>query len=281
MAAFVILLVLLVVTAFVFMGIIALWVYRDAKERGDRGWMWVSIILLSSPILGGLLYLIARREERYPCRFCGWMINKTANYCEHCGKQFPVCEPGSGYLEDLPLNERKNDSKRRNRNRRFLMAMILSAVMMVASLVGLIVVAVNGGDADIGIDWNTGWVMMNVENTWDNVWTFRYNKASEGYHVDSRLKVENPQTQQLAVDLSFGEGQEMLMKISQQREDGRTIEQEVYLDSSSQTRYFELGQFEDGKIKISIYNNGVSDVSGKVTVLDKQNRKKKKASGFF
>ena len=69
MATFVILLVLLVITAFVFTGIIALWVYRDAKERGDRGWMWVSIILLSSPILGGLLYLIARREERYPCRF--------------------------------------------------------------------------------------------------------------------------------------------------------------------------------------------------------------------
>lgn len=269
MATFVILLVLLVITAFVFTGIIALWVYRDAKERGDRGWMWVSIILLSSPILGGLLYLIARREERYPCRFCGWMINKTANYCEHCGKQFPVCDPGSGYLEDLPLNERKNDSKRRNRNRRFLMAMILSAVMMAASLVGLIVVAVNSGDADIGIDWNTGWVMMKTESTWDNVWTFRYNKASEGYHVDSRLKVENPQTQQLAVDLSFGEGQEMLMKISQQREDGQTIEQEVYLDSSSQTRYFDLDQFKDGKIKISIYNNGVSDVSGKVTVLDK------------
>ena len=149
------------------------------------------------------------------------------------------------------------------------MAMILSAVMMVASLVGLIVVAVNSGDADIGIDWNTGWVMMKTESTWDNVWTFRYNKASEDYHVDSRLKVENPQTQQLAVDLSFGEGQEMLMKISQQREDGQTIEQEVYLDSSSQTRYFDLDQFEDGKIKISIYNNGVSDVNGKVTVLDK------------
>lgn len=111
--------------------------------------------------------------------------------------------------------------------------------------------------------------MMKTESTWDNVWTFRYNKASEDYHVDSRLKVENPQTQQLAVDLSFGEGQEMLMKISQQREDGQTIEQEVYLDSSSQTRYFDLNQFKDGKIKISIYNNGVSDVSGKVTVLDK------------
>lgn len=42
------------------------WVYLDAKEHGERGWMWVCIILLSSPILGGLIYLIARREERLP-----------------------------------------------------------------------------------------------------------------------------------------------------------------------------------------------------------------------
>ena len=43
---------------------VCVWVYRDAKERGERAWMWVAVILMSSPILGGLLYLIARREDR-------------------------------------------------------------------------------------------------------------------------------------------------------------------------------------------------------------------------
>ena len=71
MAILVILLFFLVLTAFVFTGIIARWGYRDSQERGDPGWMWVSIILLSSPILGGLLYLIARREERYPAAVVG------------------------------------------------------------------------------------------------------------------------------------------------------------------------------------------------------------------
>lgn len=79
--------VLLILAALIFTLLIAGWVYLDAKEHGERGWMWVCIILLSSPILGGLIYLIARREERLPCRFCGWMVNKNANYCEHCGRK--------------------------------------------------------------------------------------------------------------------------------------------------------------------------------------------------
>lgn len=95
MAAMVVCIVLLILAALIFMLLIAGWVYLDAKEHGERGWMWVCIILLSSPILGGLIYLIARREERLPCRFCGWMVNKNANYCEHCGQKAPVCEEGS------------------------------------------------------------------------------------------------------------------------------------------------------------------------------------------
>ena len=98
MDAMVVCIVLLILAALIFTLLIAGWGYLDAKEHGERGWMWVCIILLSSPILGGLIYLIARREERLPCRFCGWMVNKNANYCEHCGQKASVCEGGSGYL---------------------------------------------------------------------------------------------------------------------------------------------------------------------------------------
>ena len=87
---------------------VCIWVYQDAKERGERAWLWVLIILISSPLLGGLVYLIARREERRPCRFCGWMLERDSHYCSHCGKQFPFCEPGSGYKEDLMLEHPKH-----------------------------------------------------------------------------------------------------------------------------------------------------------------------------
>ena len=260
MGLFIFFLVMVIVLALAFTGIVALWVYKDAKARGERGWLWVCIVLLSSPLLGGLLYLLARRDDRRPCRF--WMVDKDARFCSHCGKEYPVCDPGSGYQEDLPAV----DQPASRRNRRFLAAVLVSVVLMIVSLVGMIVSAVMGTDLDTGIEWNTGWVMMNVENTWDNVWTFRYNVASEDYHTSSRLEVEDPQTQQLRVDLQFEQGESMRMTITQEREDGQEIEQEYFVESDSAPQYFPLDDFEAGKIRVRFYNNGVSDVDARVTV---------------
>ena len=136
---------------------VCIWVYQDAKERGERAWLWVLIILISSPLLGGLVYLIARREERRPCRFCGWMLERDSHYCSHCGKQFPFCEPGSGYKEDLMLEH----PKQKKRNRRYLALTAASAVMMVLSLVGMIFAVHSSGWEP---EWNSGWVMMNLES---------------------------------------------------------------------------------------------------------------------
>ena len=265
MAAMVVCIVLLILAALIFMLLIAGWVYLDAKEHGERGWMWVCIILLSSPILGGLIYLIARREERLPCRFCGWMVNKNANYCEHCGQKAPVCEEGSGYLQDLPAEKLGGDlarkQKRKKRNLRFLTATLLSAAVMIAGLVGVILFAVNGSGMDTNLDWNTGWVMMNMEKSWDNVWTFRYNKASENYHTSATLELNDPQTEHLAVDLHFEQGEQMRVLVIQ-----NGVESEYFLQSSEQTQYLPLTEFTEGKIKVRFYNNGVENVDARVTV---------------
>ncbi len=265
MDAMVVCIVLLILAALIFTLLIAGWVYLDAKEHGERGWMWVCIILLSSPILGGLIYLIARREERLPCRFCGWMVNKNANYCEHCGQKAPVCEEGSGYLQDLPAEELCGDlarkQKRKKRNLRFLTATLLSAVVMIAGLVGVILFAVNDGGMDTDLDWNSGWVMMNVEKSWDNVWTFRYNKASENYHTSATLELNDPQTERLAVDLHFEQGEKMRVLVVQ-----NGVESEYFLQSSEQTQYLPLTEFTKGKIKVRFYNNGVENVDARVTV---------------
>ena len=55
MAAMVVCIVLLILAALIFTLLIAGWVYLDAKEHGERGWMWVCIILLSSPLALPLL----------------------------------------------------------------------------------------------------------------------------------------------------------------------------------------------------------------------------------
>lgn len=89
MGLFIFFLVMVIVLVLAFSSIVALWVYKDAKARGERGWLWVCIVLFSSPLLGGLLYLLARRDDRRPCRFCGWMVDKDARFCSRCGKEYP------------------------------------------------------------------------------------------------------------------------------------------------------------------------------------------------
>ena len=239
---------------------VCIWVYQDAKERGERAWLWVLIILISSPLLGGLVYLIARREERRPCRFCGWMLERDSHYCSHCGKQFPFCEPGSGYKEDLMPEH----PKQKKRNRRYLVLTTASAVMMVLSLVGMIFFAVHSSGWEP--EWNSGWVMMNLESNSGGSWSFRYSRASENYHTSSRFTLEDPQRQKLAVDLQFEQGEWMRMQITQQTRDGRTLERESRVTSDENIQYFSLEGFEEGTIKVRFYNNGVSGVKAQVRV---------------
>ena len=48
-----------------------IWVYQDAKERGERAWLWVLIILISSPLLGGLVYRLPAGRSADPAAFAG------------------------------------------------------------------------------------------------------------------------------------------------------------------------------------------------------------------
>ena len=54
---------------------IAIWTYRDAKERGLPAGLWTFIVVLfSKDLLGILLYvLIGRRDSRFSCPNCGEM----------------------------------------------------------------------------------------------------------------------------------------------------------------------------------------------------------------
>lgn len=154
--------------------------------------------------------------------------------------------------------------KQKKRNRRYLALTAASAVMMVLSLVGMIFFAVHSSGWEP--EWNGGWVMMNLESNSGGSWSFRYSRASENYHTSSRFTLEDPQRQQLAVDLQFEQGEWMRMQITQQTRDGRTLERESRVTSDENTQYFSLEGFEEGTIKVRFYNNGVSGVKAQVRV---------------
>ena len=86
------------------------------------------------------------------------------------------------------------------------------------------------------------------------------------FAVANSFTLEDPQRQQLAVDLQFEQGEWMRMQITQQTRDGRTLERESRVTSDENTQYFSLEGFEEGTIKVRFYNNGVSGVKAQLRV---------------
>jgi len=43
---------------------IAIWVYRDAKKRGEEALLWLLIVLLTG-LIGLIVYILIRRDKSY------------------------------------------------------------------------------------------------------------------------------------------------------------------------------------------------------------------------
>jgi len=73
---------------------VAIWVYKDAKKRGENAVLWLVVTIFGGLI--GLLIWIAIRppiggRKTLPdrmCPNCGRPIPMDANMCPYCGKKF-------------------------------------------------------------------------------------------------------------------------------------------------------------------------------------------------
>lgn len=93
---------LVYVFLFVIWIVIAIWVYRDAEQRGENGVLWLLIVLVAG-IIGLIIWLILRppvggRKELHAagtgsrndrrCPNCGRYIPFDSRICPYCGKKF-------------------------------------------------------------------------------------------------------------------------------------------------------------------------------------------------
>ena len=74
----------------------AVWIFVDAKKRGENHWLWGLFGLLNVPT-SLIIYLIVTRNKRIKCPSCGQGINKGYKRCPHCGEQLQglCCKCGS------------------------------------------------------------------------------------------------------------------------------------------------------------------------------------------
>ncbi len=77
-----------------------LWVFLDARARGERAWLWAALALAGN-LLGVITYLLARHTDRGNCPGCGGPVGRRDNVCPHCGRRLrPACPACHEPLED-------------------------------------------------------------------------------------------------------------------------------------------------------------------------------------
>lgn len=149
-----ILLLLFILFALCTAAFFAAWVYQDCKKRGDDPVLWAIVVFIATPFIGLLIYFLRRSEIKAKCPACGHRISVKAKYCEECGAHI----------------ENKEDNgvmvKQETHHLKFIIAGIISMVLMLVCLTGFIVSAATGNGVNTDVTsndrvWNLGVISMN------------------------------------------------------------------------------------------------------------------------
>jgi len=84
----------LYILMFVVWILVSIWVYKDAKKRGENAVLWLVVVLVAG-LIGLIIWLIIRppiggkkKTIDRRCPNCGRGIPFDANVCPYCGKKF-------------------------------------------------------------------------------------------------------------------------------------------------------------------------------------------------
>ncbi|MDE6434801.1 MAG: PLDc N-terminal domain-containing protein [Lachnospiraceae bacterium] len=136
--------VLIPIAAIAMTILLAVWIYRDATNKGMNGILWTLVVILVPSFIGLIVYLCVRYDaKKVTCSKCLKQVNGSSKFCSNCGQELvPVVE-----VSDQDANFKKSQ---RNILIGFFVSlgvMIVSTMLMVAfvltGLVGIVDTAVS------------------------------------------------------------------------------------------------------------------------------------------
>ena len=252
-----ILLLLFILFALCTAAFFSAWVYQDCKKRGDDPVLWAIVVFIATPFIGLLIYFLRRSEIKAKCPACGHRISVKAKYCEECGAHI----------------ENKEDNgvmvKQETHHLKFIIAGIISMVLMLVCLTGFIVSAAigNGVNTDVTSNdrvWNLGVINMNSNTYLNGVWKLDFRSASDGFVEEQDMMVEDADTQMLYADIScetVPEDATLVLWLVQ----GEVVKS-VDVTNLSEPLEYPLNDFENGEIHVRLQINGVEDTVSEIYV---------------
>lgn len=225
---------------------ICIWIYRDCAGRGENGLLWIIIIFIATPILGLIIYMITRGENRLLCRNCGYRIRQSARYCENCG------EENQGRQGEMTV-------QKSSKGFGFIIAAILSGILMLGCFISFIVLAFTTDDFLDKNTWNTGIIMASIENKWGDEWNLSFKYASEGFRKSAKFKIDDNQAV-LHAQISCEEGQLLLHIIQDEKEEI------IDVSNLKEPLAYPLTEYKEGKIQVVLEVNGAKNVKSKIKI---------------
>ena len=234
----------------------AAWVYQDCRMRGDDPVLWAIVVFAATPFIGLLSYFLRRSEIKAICPACGHRISVKAKYCEECGTH-------------IEKEENSIMVKQETHHLKFIIAGIVSMLLMLVCLTGFIVSAAtgNGINTDAASDdpvWNLGTISMNYNAYRNNVWRLDFRSASEGFIKEQNMTVADADAQCLYADISCGtvpEGATLVLWLVQ----GDTVKS-MDVTNLSEPLEYPSDEFENGKIYVRLQINGVEDTVSEICI---------------
>lgn len=91
---------LLAILLVLLLGSQAVWIFLDARKRGETYWLW-GIYGMTNVPSALIVYLLVTRNRKVTCPDCGQSFAKKHRSCPHCGGAVITC-PGCG--EKVPVH---------------------------------------------------------------------------------------------------------------------------------------------------------------------------------
>lgn len=235
----------------------AAWVYQDCLTRGDDPVLWAILVVITTPFIGLLLYFLRRSEIKQACPICKHRISLRAKYCEECGTHIESKEDNTVM------------AKQKTHHLKFIVAGVISMVLMLVCLTGFIVKAATGNNVntDVVSDnkvWNMGKISMNYNTYRNGVWKLDFKSASDGFVKQKDMTVQDADTQMLYADISCGtvpDNATLVLWLVQ-----GNVAQSVDVTNLSEPLAYPLNAFENGDIHIRLQINGVEDTVSKIYI---------------
>ena len=234
----------------------AAWVYQDCKRRGDDPVLWAIVVFIATPFIGLLIYFLRRSEIKETCPACGHRISPKAKYCEECGAHIEK--------EDHSIMV-----KRGTHHLKFIIAGVVSMVLMLTCLTGFIVSAATGSGVNTNVAsddrvWNLGTISMNSNSYLDGLWKLDFRSASDGFVKEQNMTIEDADDQTLHADISCGtvpDGATLVLWLVQ-----GDVAKSIDVTNLSEPLEYPLDEFKNGKIHVRLQINGVENTVSEIKI---------------